>query len=56
MLNWLNRQLGDHAAMVGAITILVSVLSANLAYNVVRNFGVNDNCTNSSEVRGGDRQ
>jgi hypothetical protein len=51
MFNWLNRQLGDHAPMVGALSVLVFIFSAHLSYDFVRNFGVNDNCTNSSEVR-----
>lgn len=51
MFDWLNRQLGDHAAIVGGMMVLVSVLSANLAYDFVRNFGVDDNGANSSEVR-----
>jgi hypothetical protein len=50
MLNWLNRNLGDHAPMVGAITVLVSILSAGLSYDFVRNFGVSDCVNPSSQV------
>jgi hypothetical protein len=51
MLNWLNRQLGEHAPMVAVIAVLTFSLSAGLAYNFVRNFEVNDNGTHSSEVQ-----
>jgi hypothetical protein len=51
MLDWLNGKLGDRAAIVGAIMVLVAVLSASVAYNFVRDFGVNDNSIPSSEVR-----
>jgi hypothetical protein len=51
MLNWLNRELGEHAPMVAVIAVLTFILSAGLAYNFVRNFGVNDNGNQSSEVR-----
>jgi hypothetical protein len=51
VLNWLNRKLGDRAPMVGALTVLVFILSAGLAYNFVRDFGINDEGVDSSEVR-----
>ncbi|WP_181243705.1 hypothetical protein [Chamaesiphon polymorphus] len=54
MLNWFNRALGDHAPIVGALVVLVFILSAGLAYNFVRDFGVNNNNNSndrSSEVR-----
>lgn len=53
MLNWFNRALGEHAPIVGALVVLVFILSAGLAYNFVRDFGVNDNNSNnqSSEAR-----
>jgi hypothetical protein len=53
MLNWFNRTLGEHAPIVGALVVLVFILSAGLAYNFVRDFGVNNNNSNdrSSEVR-----
>ena len=51
MMDWLNRQLGDHAPMVGVLTILASILGAGLGYDFVRNFGVNDSGINSSEIR-----
>jgi hypothetical protein len=50
MLNWFNRTLGEHAPIVGALVVLVFILSAGLAYNFVRDFGVN-NSNQSSEVR-----
>jgi hypothetical protein len=51
MLDWLNRQLGGHAPMIGVIAVFAFILSAGLAYNFVRDFGVHDNGTHSSEVR-----
>jgi hypothetical protein len=51
MLNWLNRELGAHAPMVGVLAVFAFILGAGLAYNFVRDFGVNDNGTQSSEVR-----
>ena len=50
MLNWLNRELGVHAPVVGAITVFAFILGAGLAYDFVRDFDVNDNATRSSEV------
>jgi hypothetical protein len=50
MLNWLNRALGDHAPMVGVLAAFAFILGAGLAYNFVRDFGVNGNGTQSSEV------
>jgi hypothetical protein len=51
MINWLNRELGDNAAMVGALTVFAFILGAGLGYDFVRNFGVNDNGIHSSEVQ-----
>ena len=51
MLNWLNRKLGDHAPIVGVLTVFTFILSAGLAYNFVRDFGVNNQDVRSSEVR-----
>jgi hypothetical protein len=51
MLSWLNRELGTHASMVGVITVFAFILGAGLAYNFVRDFGVNDNATRSFEVQ-----
>ena len=51
MLNWLNRELGNHAPIVGATTVFAFILGASLAYNFVRDFDVTDNTTRSSEVR-----
>jgi hypothetical protein len=50
MLNWINRTLGDHAPMVGAFTAFAFILGASIGYNFVRNFGVDGNGTQSSEV------
>ncbi len=51
MLNWLNRELGTHAPIVGAITVFAFILGAGLAYDFVRDFGINDNCIRSSKIR-----
>lgn len=51
MMNWLNRELGDHAPVVGALTVFAFILGAGLGYDFVRNCGVNDNSINLSEVR-----
>ncbi len=51
MLNWLNRKLGDHAPVVGALTVLAFILGAGLGYNFVRDFGVNGKATQSFEVQ-----
>jgi hypothetical protein len=51
VLNWLDRELGKYAPIVTVIAVLTFILSAGLAYNFVRNYGVNDNGNHSSEVR-----
>jgi hypothetical protein len=51
MLNWLNRELGTHAPIVGAITVFAFILGAGLAYNFVRDFGVDSNGIRSPEVQ-----
>jgi hypothetical protein len=51
MLNWLNRELGTQAPMVGVITVFAFILGADLAYDFVRNFNVNDNDIRSPEVQ-----
>lgn len=56
MLNWLNRELGEHAPMVGVLAAFAFILGAGLAYNFVRDFGVNDNGTHSSEVQHDNRR
>ena len=51
MLNWLNRELGAHAPMVGVMAIFAFILGAGLAYDFVRDFNVDDRGTRSSEVQ-----
>jgi hypothetical protein len=51
MIDWLNRELGDRAPIVGALTVFAFILGAGLGYDFVRNFGVNDNGIHSPEVQ-----
>jgi hypothetical protein len=51
MLNWLNREIGTHAPIVGVLAVFAFILGAGLAYNFVRDFGVNDKANQSSEVQ-----
>jgi hypothetical protein len=51
MMNWINRTLGDHAPIVGALAAFAFILGASIGYNFVRDFGVNGSINQSSEVQ-----
>jgi hypothetical protein len=49
MLNWLNRELGASAPIVGALAVIAAILSGGLAYHIARTYGTG--CTNEQISR-----
>jgi hypothetical protein len=51
MLKWLKNTIGDQAPAVGAITVLVALMSGYLGYTIVTDFGIGDAPNQPSEIQ-----